>query len=237
MPTTQPPPQAPSTARSGWSPAEGFRITPPTRQTRPMLGVVAVLLILVCGATGALVYLRAGSRTEVVAVARTIPIGHRIGQEDLRRARVSADTALAMIPASQANQVVGKVATTTLLPGMLLTPQAVAPTVTPSAGQAIVGLDLSGAQLPLPADQLSPGAQVQLVRTPPREASEPVPGPDEQDSATILVDHASVYGVAPAPSSDSVHVAVVVERALAPAVLRLAAAGQIGVAVVPAGGG
>jgi hypothetical protein len=34
-----------------------------------------------------------------------------------------------------------------------------------------------------------------------------------------------------------VHVAVVVERALAPAVLRLAAAGQVGVAVVPAGGG
>ena len=236
MATTQPPTQAPSAARCGRL-SEGFRITPPARQTRPMLGVVAVLMVLVCGATGALLYLRAGSRTEVVAVARIIPPGHRITEDDLRGVRVSAGTGLAMIPASQAGQVVGKVATTTLLPGTLLSPQALAPTVTPSAGEAIVGLDLSGAQLPLPADQLSPGAQVQLVRTPPREGSEPVPGPDEQDSAAILVDRASVYGVELAPSGDSVHVAVVVERAVAPVVLRLAAAGQVGVAVVPAGGG
>lgn len=236
MATTQPPAKAPTAARPGRS-SEGFRITPPARQTRPMLGVVAVLLVLVCGATGALLYLRAGSRTEVVAVARIIPPGHRITEDDLRGVRVSADNELAMIPSSQAGQVVGKVATTTLLPGTLLSPQALAPTVTPSAGEAIVGLDLAGAQLPLPADQLSPGAQVQLVRTPPREGSEPVAGPDEQDSDTILVDRASVYGVEPAPSGDSVHVAVVVERALAPTVLRLAAVGQVGVAVVPAGGG
>jgi len=202
-----------------------------------MLGVVAVLLVLVCGATGALLYLRAGSRTEVVAAARMIPLGHRIAEDDLRGVRVSADTGLAIIPATQVGQVVGKVATTTLLPGTLVSPQALASTVTPSAGQAIVGLDLSGAQLPLPADQLSPGAQVQLVRTSPREGAEAVPGPDEQDSTTILVDRASVYGVEPAPSADSVHVAVVVERALAPVVLRLAAAGQVGVAVVPADGG
>jgi hypothetical protein len=151
--------------------------------------------------------------------------------------RVSLDTALAVIPASEAGKVVGKVAATTLLPGTLVSPQALAPTVTPSAGEAIVGLDLAGAQLPLPADQLTPGAQVQLVRTRPREGSEPAPGPDEQDSDTILVERASVYGVEPAASGESVHMAVVVERALAPAVLRLATAGQVGVAVVPAGSG
>jgi len=236
MATTQPPTKAPSTSRLGRSP-EGFRIAPAARQTRPMLGVVAVLLILVGGASGALLYLRAGSRTEVVAVARLIPPGHRITEADLRSVRVSPDTGLAMIPASRAGQIAGKVAATTLLPGTLLSPQALAPAVTPSAGEAIVGLDLAGAQLPLPADQLSPGVQVQLVRTPPRDGSEPTAGPDVQDSDTILVDRASVYGVEPAASGDSVHVAVVVDRALAPAVLRLAAAGQVGVAVVPASGG
>lgn len=236
MATMKPPSNAPSSARSG-RPSEGFRITPAARQTRPMLGVVAVLLILVGGATGAYLYLQAGSRTEVIAVARLVPPGHRITQDDLRGVRLSPDTALAVIPVSRADQVVGKVAATTLLPGTLVSPQALAPTVTPAAGEAIVGLDLAGAQLPLPADQLAPGAQVQLVRTPPREGSEPAPGPDEQDSDTILVERASVYGVEPAASGDSVHVAVVVERALAPAVLRLAAAGQVGVAVVSAGGG
>jgi len=202
-----------------------------------MLGVIAVLLVLVGGATGAYLYLQAGSRTEVVAVARMVPPGHRISQDDLRGVRVSVDSGLTVIPVRQVGQVVGKVATTTLLPGTLLSPQALAPTITPSAGEAIVGLDLAGAQLPVPADQLSPGAQVQLVRTPPREGSDPVPGPDQQDSTAILVDRASVYAVEPAESGDSVHVAVVVERALAPTVLRLATAGQVGVAVVLAGGG
>ncbi len=163
-------------------------------------------------------------------------MGHRITVEDLRRTRISTDTAVETIPAAQADQVVGKVATTTLLPGMLVTPQALASTVAPPTGRAIVGLDLTGAQLPLPADQLAPGVQVQLVRTPPRETSQPVPGPDEQDSTTILVDHADVYSAQPTPSGDSVHVAVVVDRAQAPALLRLAAAGQVGIAVVPAGG-
>lgn len=236
MATTRPPTRAPGTARPGRS-SEGFGIAPAARRTRPILAVVAVLLILVGGATGALGYLRAGSRTEVVAMARMVLPGHRLTEEDLRGVRVSADTGLAVIPASQAGQVVGKVATTTLLPGTLLSPQALAPTITPSAGEAIVGLDLAGAQLPLPADQLSPGAQVQLVRTPPREGGEPTAGPDEPDSSTILVDRASVYGVEPVASGDSVHVAVVVDRALAPTVLRLAAAGQVGVVVVPASGG
>lgn len=237
MPPTMPPSQATGTARPGRSPSEGFRITPPIRQTRPLLGVVAVLLMLVGGAVGAMLHLRAGSRTEVIVVARTIVVGHRITADDLRGTRISADTAVDTIPAAQADQVVGKVATTTLLPGMLVTPGALAPTLTPSAGEAIVGLDLTGAQLPLPAEQLSPGVLVQLVRTPPPETSQPVPGPDQQDSTTILVDHAEIFGVEPAPSGDSVHVSVVVDRAQAPAVLRLAAAGQVAAAVIPAGGG
>ncbi len=190
-----------------------------------------------CGAVGAVLHLRAGSRTEVIVVARTIPVGHRITQADLRGTRISTDTAVETIPAAQADQAIGKVATTTLLPGMLVTRQALATTATPAAGEAIVGLDLTGAQLPLPADQLSAGAVVQLVRTPPRETSQPVVGPDEQDSAAIVVDHAEVFSVEPAASGDSVHVSVVVDRAQVPAVLRLAAAGQVAVAVVPAGGG
>ena len=237
MAPTNPPTSAASTARPGWSSPEGFRIAPPTRQTRPLLGVVAVLLILVCGAIGAVLHLRAGTRTEVIVVARTIPVGHRITEADLRGTRISADTAVESVSAAQADQVIGKVATTTLLPGMLVTPQALAPTVTPAAGEAIVGLDLTGAQLPLPADQLSPGALVQLVRTPPREGSEPVAGPDEQDSAAIVVDHAEVFSVEPAASGDSVHVSVVVDLAQAPVVLRLAAVAQVAVAVIPAGGG
>jgi hypothetical protein len=237
MAASNPPTRAASTARPGRPSSEGFRIAPPARQTRPLLGVVAVLLILVSGAVGATLQLQAGSRADVIAVARTIPMGHRITVQDLRRARISADTAVQVISAAQADQVVGKVATTTLLPGMLVTPQALAPTVTPSVGQAIIGLDLTGAQLPLPADQLTPGVLVQLVRTLPRETAQPVPGPDEQDSATVLVDHAAVYSVQPAPSGDSVHMAVLVDRAQAPALLRLAAAGQVAVAVVPAGSG
>jgi hypothetical protein len=45
MATIKPPTNASGTARPG-RPSEGFRIAPAARQTRPMLGVVAVLLIL-----------------------------------------------------------------------------------------------------------------------------------------------------------------------------------------------
>ncbi len=238
MVATTPPGPAPSPQRTApqRTAATRFRVAPAPRQRSPLLLVVAVLVILTSAASGAVLYLRVGSRVEVLAVARTVPLGQRIAPADLRRARISADGGVHAVPVGDAGQVIGKTATTTLLPGMLLAPEALAPAAAPAAGQAIIGLELTGAQLPLPADRLAPGARVQLVRTPPREAPAAAPGPNQLATDTILTDHAEVYTVQPSADGASVHVAVLVDQDAAPALLGLAAAGQVGMAILPAGG-
>jgi hypothetical protein len=131
---------------------------------------------------------------------------------------------------SAADQVIGKPAATTLLPGTLLTPEQLGASQLPAAGQAIVGLDLKGAQMPVPADQLQPGAKVRIITTPPPAGT---PGPRDAQGG-VLVDQAQVFSVQAVETSDTIHVAVVVTDREAGRVLRAAASGQAGLVVLPA---
>jgi hypothetical protein len=193
------------------------------------------VLVLFFGAVGALLVERAGERREVLALGRTVPMGQRIAAGDLRVVRVSADPGLRAIAGSTASQVIGRVAATTLLAGTLLAPEALAADGAPEPGKAIVGLDLKGAQLPLPAEMLAAGMQVRLVLTPGSEGQAPTDA-IAGDSLEVLVDRATLYSVDPAPDSDSVHVAVVVADEDAAAVLRAGAAGRVGVALLSRSG-
>jgi SAF domain len=232
-------PQA-SSMRSGQPPprpAPQLRVGPPPRERRPALAVAAVVLILVSAAIAATVVVRAGDRSEVLAVARTVPVGQQLTASDLKRVRISTDPGLHAIPVSAAPQVVGKVAATTLLPGTLLTPEQLGASQLPGPGQAIVGLDLKGAQMPVPAERLQPGAKVRVVATPSPSgapaaegASLGTPGPGR-----VLVDQAEVFSVQAVAARDAVHVAVVVAQPDVARVLRAAAVGQVGLAVLPAG--
>ncbi len=106
----------------------------------------------------------------------------------------------------------------------------------PAAGAAIVGLDLKGAQLPLPAGMLLAGAQVRLVLTPGDGAPAPADQTAEQplggDAAAVLVDRATLYSVDTTPDVDSVHVAVLVRDEDATTVLRAGAAGRVGLVLL-----
>ena len=209
-----------------------FQIVAPSRSRPPGLLVAAVMVILFFGAVGALLVERAGERREVLALARTVPMGQALGESDLRVARVSADPALRAVAGSAVGQVVGKVAATTLLAGSLLTPEALEPDTAPAPGRAIVGLDLKGAQLPLPAGMLRAGAQVRVVLTPGDGAEAPTdPGQDEGLGA-VLVDRATIYSVDTAEEADSVHVAVEVDDAQGTEVLRAGAAGRVGLVLL-----
>jgi hypothetical protein len=145
--------------------------------------------------------------------------------------RIATDPGLHTIPVSAADQVVGKPAATTLLPGTLLTPEQLGASQLPGAGQAIVGLDLKGAQMPVPADQLQPGAKVRIIATP---APAGTPGPRLDAQGGVLVDQAQVFSVQAVETSDTIHVAVVVSDREARRVLRAAASGQAGLVVLPA---
>ena len=214
--------------------APQLRVGPPPRQRRPALAVAAVVLILVSAAIGATLVVRAGDRSEVLAVARTVPVGQQLTASDLKRVRISIDPGLHTIPASAAPQVVGQVAATTLLPGTLLTPEQLGASQLPGPGQAIVGLDLKGAQMPVPAERLQPGATVRLVATPSPSGAPAAEGASLGSPGRVLVDQAEVFSVQAVASSDAVHVAVLVAQPDVARVLRAAAVGQVGLAVLPA---
>jgi hypothetical protein len=214
--------------------AAAMRVAPPPRQRRPVLVAAAVLLIVVSAAVSTTLYLRVGDRTEVLAVARTVPAGQQIAVTDLKRVRISSDPGLHPIPVAAAPQVVGKVAATTLLPGTLLTPEQLGPNQAPGPGQAIVGLDLKGAQMPVPPERLQAGAKVRIVATPSGNGTPANGDTSTSASASALVDQAEVFSVQAVESTGTVHVAVVVAQPDVAKVLAAAAAGQVGLAVLPA---
>jgi hypothetical protein len=178
--------------------------------------------------------LRVGDRIDVLAVARTVPAGQQIAVTDLKRVRISSDPGLHAVPVAAAPQVVGKVAATTLLPGTLLTPEQLGPSQAPGPGQAIVGLDLKGAQMPVPPERLQAGAKVRIVSTPAAIGTPANGGTGAGVPASALVDQAEVFSVQPVESSGTVHVAVVVAQPDVAKLLAAAAAGQVGLAVLPA---
>ena len=230
------PPTAPPTRPGLSTPqrAPAMRVAPPPRQRRPALAAAAVLLIVVCAAVSTALYLRVGDRTDVLAVARTVPAGQQIAVTDLKRVRISSDPGLHAIPVAAAPQVVDKIAATTLLPGTLLTPEQLGPSQAPGPGQAIVGLDLKGAQMPVSPERLQAGAKVQIVSTPGATGTPANGDTGASVPAGALVDQAEVFSVQPVESSDTVHVAVVVAQPDVAKVLAAAAAGQVGLAVLPA---
>ncbi len=91
-----------------------------------------------------------------------IATGQRISNADLAVARVAAD-GLAMIPADQAGQVIGKYASTPIGPGRLIDPSLLTDSGLLSQGNAATGLSLQPGRFP--ASGLESGDVVQVVRS------------------------------------------------------------------------
>src|SRR6266508_2829100 len=82
----------------------------------------------------------------------------------------------------------------------------------PGPGQAIVGLDLKGAQMPVPAERLQPGAKVRIVATPSPSGAPAAEGASLGSPGRVLVDQAEVFSVQAVAAGDAVDVAVVVAQ-------------------------
>ena len=178
---------------------------------------------------------RAGDRLDVLAVARTVPVGQAITADDLAVARVAADPALQPLPVGQRDQVVGQVAAVELRPGSLLTAGEVTDVAVPGAGQQVVGVAAGSGQLP--ARGLRPGDRVLLVPVPGDSAgaagggSEPVAdGPAGEPIP------AQVVQVGPADPNGRSIVDVLVGSHVGPRVAALASTGRVALILVPAGG-
>jgi hypothetical protein len=103
-------------------------------------------------------------RDTVLVVAKPVPVGSRITVADLSTAKITADPNLKPIMATDRGSVIGKVTTSFLTPGSLLTRDELGTSDGFSAGQVLVALALKEGQFP--ARGLSAGQQVLIVATP-----------------------------------------------------------------------
>jgi hypothetical protein len=134
------------------------------------MAALGVALIAAGGLGGFLAWQETSERTEVLAVAREVPVGDVIDDADLTVAAVSLDPAIKPIAALDRSKVVGQRAAVALIPGALLSHGHLTDAALVKSGEQLVGIGLKATQLP--ATRLSAGDPVVVVFTPGEASSE-----------------------------------------------------------------
>lgn len=134
------------------------------RRRRPAVLAMSIALIAAGGLGGAVLYNSTGQRVAVLALARDVPYGQVITDDDLVVARIASDPALRPVSAQDRSGAVGLRAATDLKRGAMLTKGDLAQSLAVQPGQIVVGVAAHRSQLP--ASRLQPGMQVVIVYTP-----------------------------------------------------------------------
>jgi SAF domain len=133
------------------------------RRLRPVMIVVAVLLVGLGALISVETYQRLDHQVQVLVVQRDVALGSVITGADLGTASIAA-SGVSDIPALQRSRVIGLVAGSALHPGMLLAAADLVTSLPPARGEVLVGLSLRPSALL--ASGLVPGDDVTLVATP-----------------------------------------------------------------------
>lgn len=217
---TAPPLAVPSDARDSSTGLSGNSgLTPLRSRRRPWLvGLGALLTTL--GAL-AVVWLvgAAGQRQDVLAVRAEVAYGQMLTNEDVAVVRVSADPGVAVLSATRRGEVTGQVATTRLVPGMLLTAEMLAAGGDPPPGRVLVPIALPEDRMP--AGGLHAGDRLLLVDT---------------ESVQAAATPAEVVRVGPVDLDGVAVVDVTTSPRLGPGLAVSSARGHVAVVVEPAGG-
>lgn len=196
---------------------------PSTRERRPALAALAVLLIVGGALLSGWIALSSGDRADFLRVDGEVAQGQRLTDDDL--GTVSLPEGFdGGVPAGDRDSVVGQYATARLLEGTVLEPQMVAkstgvgegkaqfPIQTPATrslselrGGAPIGLYLSGAE----GEQRGIAAQVVQVG----EVDDSALGGSQEITVLVSVDASCGPRLANALADDSVHLATVGEGA------------------------
>jgi hypothetical protein len=194
----------------------GVAVTPVRGQRRPWLIALGALLASLGALTVVWLVGAAGQRQEVLAVRNDVVYGQALTSQDLTLARVSVDPGVAVVPWTQREAVVGQVAATRLVPGMLLTQGMIEPVGEPGLGRVMVPLPLPAQRMP--AGGLRPGDQILAVSSEDGSASSPIPATVVRVGATdidgiAVVDVTTLPAAGPelAAASANGRVALVVE--------------------------
>jgi hypothetical protein len=141
------------------TPAGGRRLPAARRERKPVLAVLAVLLIAL-GAVGSYYLVTKNARlVTAVQIGQLVPAGQEIPAGALRPVQMPASTQAGYVPWSEASEVTRYYAAATLEPGTLLIPAMTTRTSQSLKGKATIGLALKEGQLP---DSLKPGDLVNI---------------------------------------------------------------------------
>jgi hypothetical protein len=150
----------------GSAKAPGSNRLPASRERRPALAALAVILILLGAAGSALIALRSGDRQDFVAIdAQSLPPGHKITKGDLARGDLAGATGQ-LVLWSDLDQVLDHYTTSWLYKGQFVTPESVTKDTKPliPAAGALVGVSLEAGRAP--SEPITPGDIVQVVQVP-----------------------------------------------------------------------
>jgi len=213
------------------------RLPTARRERKPALAAFALLLIIGGALAAGLLVVQSGKRVAAIEITRQVAAGQRIPLGAMQQVQIASGTGLDYVPWAEASQVARFYAATTIPRGTLLTGAMVARASGVTTGRDIVGLALSGGQLPA---QLKPGDQVRIYAVSGQASgSAGCPG----TGGAALTGDAIVVGVLTpgngslaGSSSGTTDVTVAVSPADAGAVACDAAAGNVAVVVLPPGG-
>lgn len=154
----------------GRATALGTTTAPPrSPRSRSTARIAIGVLVIALSALGAAVlFSSAADRVTVIGVARDVPIGQKITEEDLREVSIAGGSGLQSIPADDAATVIGRTASVQLIGGSLLNPGQLADGPSLPEGTVIAGAVLKGGQYPV---GLSIGDTVDVVETTSPDAS------------------------------------------------------------------
>ncbi|RKN48284.1 SAF domain-containing protein [Micromonospora endolithica] len=213
--------------RNGTGPVDA-PVSPPKvvrqRRMRPGLLGLAVLLIALGGLGAAFAVTSVRATGSYLAVARPVEVGRTVAADDLITVQVAGGRGLAPVSAGRLDEIVGKRAAVSLVPGTLLTDDQLTddPLLGPGQQQLALGLDPAE----VPARTLHPGDKVLLVSTPDSDDDTPA-GVATRFTATVI-------DTAPTGNGDKSVVYLALAVRDVPAVVALSAQDRIAVVLTEA---
>jgi hypothetical protein len=144
----------------------GERLPVPARQRRPMLAVLALVLILGGAALAATLVLTSGKKQEYLLINKNIALGETLDRNDFRQQALAATSSSVFAPvpvADFSSRVEGKKALFALKKGSLLTEGTFGDVLTPAVGLGQMSLTVPEGRYPT---GLSAGDVVKVLYTP-----------------------------------------------------------------------
>lgn len=198
-----------------------------TRDRRPALAALAVLLILVGALGSALLVFRTGDRVDVLVAARDLPAGVQVSREDFTVARV-ANEGGAVVDAGAVESFVGSYTTGAVPEGAIVANRMFTISDVIPAGAQQVGITVPA---PLrPSEPIATGDVVAVYQVP-----QAAPTGGTEGEAETLVPAARVLHVAAGGAgSDALHLTLLLPDSDVAAVVLQNANGQIALTRLPA---